>query len=142
MVRLAAGQIRAGGEAVPPSQIAHETILPANRADFHLRGCNCQSGGGGVILDLEVHFTLAGEPGTMANCKRDAPKDWAARCRDGRPIDLIDVRTPVEYQEVHAEPARNVPLDQLDLLAVVQGPGGAGRRADLRDLPLGWPGGH
>ena len=72
---LAAGQIRAGGEAVPPSQIAHETILPENRADFHLRGCNCQSGGGGVILDLEVHFTLAGEPGTMA-IQRFAPRIW------------------------------------------------------------------
>jgi rhodanese-related sulfurtransferase len=27
---------------------------------------------------------------------------------------LIDVRTPVEYQEVHAPPARNVPLSDLD----------------------------
>lgn len=29
-------------------------------------------------------------------------------------IDLIDVRTPVEFREVHAEGARNVPLDSLD----------------------------
>ena len=27
---------------------------------------------------------------------------------------MIDVRTPVEYREVHAEPARLVPLDRLD----------------------------
>ncbi len=27
---------------------------------------------------------------------------------------LIDVRTPAEFREVHAEPARNVPLNQLD----------------------------
>ncbi len=32
----------------------------------------------------------------------------------GKPIDLIDVRTPVEYQEVHVEFARNIPLDRLD----------------------------
>ncbi len=27
---------------------------------------------------------------------------------------LLDVRTPAEFRAVHAEPARNVPLDQLD----------------------------
>lgn len=32
----------------------------------------------------------------------------------GRPVELIDVRTPVEFREVHAAGARNVPLDQLD----------------------------
>lgn len=29
-------------------------------------------------------------------------------------VDLIDVRTPVEFREVHAAPARNVPLDLLN----------------------------
>ncbi len=29
-------------------------------------------------------------------------------------IDLIDVRTPVEYESVHVEAAMNVPLDALD----------------------------
>lgn len=29
-------------------------------------------------------------------------------------IDVIDVRTPVEYREVHAVMARNIPLDSLD----------------------------
>ena len=33
--------------------------------------------------------------------------------------DLIDVRMPTEYREVHAEPARNVPLDALDPRAVM-----------------------
>jgi len=37
---------------------------------------------------------------------------------DGRAIDLIDVRTPVEYREVHIAFARNVPLDRLDPAAV------------------------
>lgn len=32
----------------------------------------------------------------------------------GRHVDVIDVRTPVEFREVHATLARNVPLDQLD----------------------------
>ncbi|WP_237226805.1 rhodanese-like domain-containing protein [Rubinisphaera sp. JC750] len=29
-------------------------------------------------------------------------------------VDLIDVRTPVEFREVHAKGAKNVPLDSLD----------------------------
>lgn len=33
---------------------------------------------------------------------------------DGRPVDLIDVRTPAEFQSIHIGFARNVPLDQLD----------------------------
>lgn len=32
----------------------------------------------------------------------------------GEQCQLWDVRTPVEYREVHAVPARNVPLDRLD----------------------------
>jgi rhodanese-related sulfurtransferase len=38
----------------------------------------------------------------------------------GKAVDLIDVRTPVEYREVHVAFARNVPLDRLDLAAVQQ----------------------
>ena len=48
------------------------------------------------------------------------PPDLVELCRDGKQIDLIDVRTPVEYQELHAVPARNVPLDQLDPTALMQ----------------------
>ncbi len=36
----------------------------------------------------------------------------------GQPIDLFDVRTPVEFREVHVPFARNVPLDRLDPAAV------------------------
>ena len=32
----------------------------------------------------------------------------------GHRIELIDVRTPVEFQEVHLQIARNEPLDRLD----------------------------
>lgn len=38
--------------------------------------------------------------------------------KSGRTVELIDVRTPVEYRELHAEPARNFPLDQLDTHAI------------------------
>ena len=34
-------------------------------------------------------------------------------------VELIDVRMPTEYREVHAECARNVPLDSLDPKAVM-----------------------
>jgi rhodanese-related sulfurtransferase len=34
--------------------------------------------------------------------------------RSGKPLDLVDVRTPAEFREIHALPARNVPLDRLD----------------------------
>jgi rhodanese-related sulfurtransferase len=36
-------------------------------------------------------------------------------------VDLIDVRTPVEFREVHATIASNVPLETLDAGAVLAG---------------------
>jgi rhodanese-related sulfurtransferase len=39
---------------------------------------------------------------------------------NGSKVDLIDVRTPAEFREVHVEFARNVPLDRLDPAAVMQ----------------------
>src|SRR3954453_2146740 len=50
--------------------------------------------------------------------------------RRGRPVELIDVRTPVEYREVHAEPARSLPLDALAPKALM------GAREGTRDEPL------
>lgn len=32
----------------------------------------------------------------------------------GEPVELIDVRTPAEFRELHVAAARNVPLDRLD----------------------------
>ena len=43
-----------------------------------------------------------------------------ATIASGRQVDLIDVRTPGEFESVHATPARSFPLDQLnpqDILA-------------------------
>ncbi len=36
----------------------------------------------------------------------------------GQPVDLMDVRTPAEFREVHVAVARNVPLDRLDALQI------------------------
>ena len=43
-----------------------------------------------------------------------SPLELAALCRNGEPLELIDVRTPAEFGEVHVNTARNVPLDRLD----------------------------
>jgi rhodanese-related sulfurtransferase len=42
--------------------------------------------------------------------------EWAC---SGRPVELIDVRTPMEYREVHATLAKLVPLQGLDPHAVM-----------------------
>ena len=69
----------------------------------------------------------------------------------GKSIDLIDVRTPVEYREVHLEFARNVPLDRLDPAAlagdrrpgeplyVICKSGGRGRQACEKLAAAGCP---
>ncbi|MFM7135506.1 MAG: rhodanese-like domain-containing protein, partial [Planctomycetota bacterium] len=43
-----------------------------------------------------------------------SPKHLLELCKRGDAINLIDVRTPAEYGEVHVDFARNVPLDRLD----------------------------
>lgn len=53
------------------------------------------------------------------------PQELAELCKHGKQIDLIDVRTPVEYREVHVDIARNVPLDQLEPAAVMQARNGS-----------------
>lgn len=55
------------------------------------------------------------------------PQELIELCKQGKTINLIDVRTPVEYREMHAEFARNVPLEQLDVTAFKQA---YGRAAD------------
>jgi rhodanese-related sulfurtransferase len=47
------------------------------------------------------------------------PSYFAELCKSGE-IDLIDVRTPVEFREVHVKLARNVPLDDLDPVTLMQ----------------------
>ncbi|MEW4487467.1 rhodanese-like domain-containing protein [Thalassoglobus sp. JC818] len=40
--------------------------------------------------------------------------------RSNGSVDLIDVRTPVEFREVHASGARNIPLDSLNPQAFLE----------------------
>lgn len=40
--------------------------------------------------------------------------ELAMLLRSGEVVDLIDVRTPAEFQEMHLECARNIPLNLLD----------------------------
>lgn len=47
------------------------------------------------------------------------PRELANRRQQGEAFELIDVRTPVEYREVHCSFARNVPLTDLDPKAVM-----------------------
>jgi len=47
-----------------------------------------------------------------------SPSSFANLRRRGEGVTLIDVRTPAEYDEVHVEGARNIPLDRLDPQAI------------------------
>jgi rhodanese-related sulfurtransferase len=54
-----------------------------------------------------------------------SPAKFADLSRGGKKVELIDVRTPAEFQEVHVGFARNVPLDRLDAASVMQARNGA-----------------
>jgi rhodanese-related sulfurtransferase len=59
--------------------------------------------------------------GVEAGVRTIAPKALFERHAAGRPVEVIDVRTPAEFREVHASCARLVPLDVLDPAAVMAG---------------------
>ncbi|HJN08958.1 MAG TPA: rhodanese-like domain-containing protein [Pirellulaceae bacterium] len=54
------------------------------------------------------------------NSRMISPQRLGELCKAGTELDLIDVRTPIEYRDVHVEFARNVPLDELDPNTVMQ----------------------
>lgn len=54
-----------------------------------------------------------------------SPSQLFELSKSGKVTELIDVRTPAEYQEVHVTFARNVPLDRLDPKTVNGGKGDA-----------------
>ncbi len=56
-----------------------------------------------------------------------SPQQLHDSVRAGQVVELIDVRTPVEFREVHVSFARNVPLDQLDAVKIAAGRKGAGQ---------------
>lgn len=47
--------------------------------------------------------------------KTISPQQLSERQGAGESVELIDVRTPAEFREVHIPFARNVPLDRLDV---------------------------
>jgi rhodanese-related sulfurtransferase len=59
-----------------------------------------------------------------------SPHELSELRKAGTDIELVDVRTPVEYREIHVEFARSLPLDQLDPQAVMQS------RNGTKDEPL------
>ncbi len=50
--------------------------------------------------------------------KTITPKQLHDLTSSGAMVDLIDVRTPAEFREIHIEFARNIPLDRLDPASV------------------------
>jgi rhodanese-related sulfurtransferase len=49
-----------------------------------------------------------------------SPRELAEKASNGKPIDLIDVRTPAEFREIHATFSRNIPLDAFEPASVLQ----------------------
>ena len=64
------------------------------------------------------------------NISTITPQELDNLRKSGQPVKLIDVRTPTEYRECHAMPARNVPLDSLDPYAIMESRNGS------RETPL------
>jgi rhodanese-related sulfurtransferase len=60
---------------------------------------------------------------TIAMITTISPDELAKRRRSGKPVDLIDVRSPVEFREIHVDFARNVPLAELDAQRLAAGRG-------------------
>jgi rhodanese-related sulfurtransferase len=54
-----------------------------------------------------------------------SPKQLHDLVQSGNSVELIDVRTPVEYREVHVGFARNAPLDQLNATQLASGRNGS-----------------
>ncbi len=62
----------------------------------------------------------------MLSTSTITPNELAEFRQRGESIDLIDVRTPAEFREIHAEGARLAPLSTLDPKAVMRGRIGSG----------------
>jgi rhodanese-related sulfurtransferase len=56
-----------------------------------------------------------------------APQELHQRIAKGEDVEILDVRTPAEYQEVHLPGSKNVPLDQLDVHQYMSARADAGR---------------
>src|SRR5690349_21132355 len=63
------------------------------------------------------------------NVQTISPQRLLSICNAGK-AEIVDVRTPVEFRELHLAMARNVPLDKLDPTELMHGRNGA------KDEPL------
>jgi len=54
------------------------------------------------------------------------PIDLSNAIKNGHPVNVVDVRTPVEFREAHLGCAKNMPLDRLDIKAIASNRGGSG----------------
>lgn len=54
-----------------------------------------------------------------------SPQQLHDLVQSGKSVELIDVRTPVEYREIHVGFARNLPLDQLNAAQIATSREGA-----------------
>ena len=76
-----------------------------------------------------------------------SPTELSNSCQNGDSVDLVDVRTPAEFEEIHIPEARNVPLNRLNP-AALNGDGsgakerpvylvcGSGKRAQMASTKL------
>lgn len=82
-----------------------------------------------------------------------SPRELHELRSSGKPIEIIDVRTPMEFRDIHVEGACNVPLDALDPaqamrsravdsdapLYVICRSGGRGKQACSKFITAGFP---
>ena len=68
----------------------------------------------GVFFVRSEQIRLYAKKGKFMTVQTIDAKQLFAMCQAGGTVELIDVRTPVEFREIHAESARNVPLDRLE----------------------------
>ncbi len=54
-----------------------------------------------------------------------SPNQLCELVKSGRSVHVIDVRTPLEFREVHATCAKNVPLDKLDAAEIAKSRNGS-----------------
>jgi rhodanese-related sulfurtransferase len=73
--------------------------------------------------NIEIHLHVCRE--IAMSISTISPIHLGELCKTDTKIDLIDVRTPMEFQELHVANARNVPLDQLDPAASMQSRNGS-----------------
>lgn len=64
---------------------------------------------------------------TMTEARTISARALEEKTREGHTVELIDVRTAVEFREVHAEAARNDPLDTLDPNDILEGRNGTSK---------------